>query len=138
MAWAARSCGWCQAGIERVGEWELATIYRILCRGAVIGTSELEHADAEMSVAFGRFVPRPAYTAVQAVFLLFTEALGVTNAQTDRERLERYYAARDELDLALEDANGARIPTIAIHIVDWHADNPDAEMEVEVFWARPS
>ena len=42
-------------------------------------------------------------------------------ASRDEVKLERYYAARDALDLRLEDASGRPIRTTTIHIADYES-----------------
>ena len=59
------------------------------------------------------------YELVQPVFRLFSQAVPADGSPRDEAKLERYYAARDALDLTLENAAGERIPTSVIHIVDY-------------------
>src|SRR4051812_11360020 len=40
--------------------------FEVYSHSELIGWSELEHRDPPMQVAFGRFVPTPAYSKVQA------------------------------------------------------------------------
>jgi hypothetical protein len=110
----------------------MADMYYVKCGDQPVGTSRLEHADPSMGIAFGRFYPLPAYESVRPVFLLFTQALGVTRAQTDRMRLDQYYQARDALHLTIETADGRVVPTTAIHVVDWGPSENDEPLELEI------
>jgi hypothetical protein len=104
----------------------------------VIGHSELTERDAGMGVAMGAFHPTPEYARVQQVFRLFAEANPETSAEaTDEEKLSRYYAARDALELQLAEPSGRLIRTDTIHIADYSVEaGPDA-LEVEVTLSDP-
>lgn len=105
--------------------------YLILCDGEVIGTSMLEHRDAGMGTASGKFEPAPAYAKVRAVFRLFSEAQQDTGP-ADSDILSRYYAARDELSLSVETAAGEPVSTEVVHVTDFAEEFGDDAYEVEV------
>jgi hypothetical protein len=44
----------------------MAAPFEVYSHSELIGWSELEHRDPPMGVAFGRFVPAPAYSKVQS------------------------------------------------------------------------
>jgi hypothetical protein len=127
-----------EAGMqEATGRAE--TIYHVMYRGQLIGSSHLEGRDAGMAVAFGTFEPLPAYEAVRPIFQLFTEALGA-GAQgahaVDEVKLAKYSQARDALHLTLQTAEGRVVPTSAIHIVDWGDLGREVEVHISdaTFW----
>ncbi len=94
-------------------------MFRIVARGRLIGTSELEWRDGNMAVASGIFIPAADYDAVRNVFLLFTQAAGNTRAEASEKGLSAYYRARDALELKLEAPDHTPLKTTWIHIVDW-------------------
>lgn len=108
--------------------------------GVVVGWSDLEQIEPEIGRARGRFRPGVGYELVQPVFRLFAEAVPRERAEArDEAKLSRYYRSRDALDLELFDFAGRRVPTSAIHIVDYA---PDGEPELDVliadeeYWRR--
>ena len=108
-----------------------------------IGHSDLEHADVPLRRAWGEFRPGLGYELVQPVFRLFSQAVSPDGTTRDASLLERYYKARDALNLQLVDGDGRAIKTSAIHIVDYTADNSGAdrlELDVlisdEAYWDR--
>lgn len=111
--------------------------------GVVIGWSDLEQIEPELGRAHGRFRPGVGYDLVQPVFRLYAEAVPRADAGRDEAKLERYYKSRDALRLELFDPNGRRIPTSAIHIADYSADD-GGERELDVliadaqYWERRS
>ena len=116
-------------------------MFRIVARGQLIGTSELEWRDGDMAVASGIFIPAADYDAVRNVFLLFTQASGNTRAKASQEALAAYYQARDALDLTLETSDHTPLETTWIHIVDW-GGSVSAEIEIQAqivdvsFWEQ--
>ena len=50
----------------------------------------------------------------------------------DREKLERYLAARDKLGLTLVNAAGVTIDTAAIHIADYTEERGNDALELDV------
>jgi len=48
------------------------TQFHIYSRGRLIGWSELEFGDPPMGVAFGKFIPAPAYTSIQSQVVSLT------------------------------------------------------------------
>jgi len=116
-------------------------LFRVMYNGEPVGTSSLEFRDAAMAVAFGTFHPLPSYESIRSVFLLFTDAQPESGRVADQQKLSRYYAERDALNLSLETEDGQRVETGYIHIVDWGPEH-DADLEVEVqviaetFWGH--
>ena len=99
--------------------------------GVIVGHSELEHADASLGRAHGRFRPGLGYDLVQPVFRLFAEAVPPSGAR-DEAKLERYYKARDALPLELQDTEGRPITTTTIHIADYSAERGAGEIVLDV------
>jgi hypothetical protein len=113
--------------------------YVIQCQGMVLGHSELPERDESMGVAWGIFYPAPDYSRVQSIFRLFAEATPETSAQpTDEDKVARYYAARDALQLRLTEPTGRLIRTDTIHIADYSLEGGPDAMEVEVVLDDPS
>jgi hypothetical protein len=112
--------------------------------GVVVGWSDLERIEPDVGRARGRFRPGIGYDLVQPIFRLFAEAVPRSaNVARDEVKLERYYKSRDALALELVDASGRLIPTSAIHIADYRADdNGDCELDVLIadsdYWSRRS
>jgi hypothetical protein len=108
--------------------------------GVVVGHSELESADESLGRAWGIFRPGLGYELVQPVFLLFTEAVPMQGGEPrDKEKLDRYHAARDRLGLELVDAAGRVITTSAIHIADYGGKlELDVLIGDEGYWAERS
>ena len=100
--------------------------------GIAIGYSDLEDADPALGRARGVFRPGVGYDLVQPVFSLYSEAVPKAGGEVaDKEKLERYYKARDALQLSLEDDSGRVIRTSAIHISDYaHERGGTLELDV--------
>ena len=108
-----------------------------------IGHSDLEHAEADVRRAWGGFRPGLGYELVQPVFRLFSQAVSRDGVTHDRDLLERYYKARDQLNLELVDGDGNVIKTTTIHIVDYSTGDlrPEGvELDVlisdDAYWVR--
>ncbi len=116
--------------------------HTVKLKGIIVGHSELEHIEPGTGRAWGPFRPGLGYDLVQPVFALFAQAAPKNEASRDDAKLERYYAARDALDLRLEDVTGRPIHTTTIHIADYDAaDSGNApQLEVlisdEAYWRR--
>jgi hypothetical protein len=110
--------------------------------GVIVGHSDLEHVDRGTGRAWGPFRPGLGYDLVQPVFRLFAQAIAPDGAEQDEAKLERYYKARDALNLELTDASGARIPTSVIHIADFTVEDGPSAIQLDVliadegYWAR--
>jgi hypothetical protein len=110
--------------------------------GVIVGHSELEHGERGVGRAWGAFRPGMGYDLVQPVFRLYAQAVARGGEQQDAAKLERYYAARDALNLELTDATGARIRTSAIHIADYTIEDGPSAIELDVlisdddYWDR--
>ena len=110
--------------------------HTVKMHGVVSGHSELEHGDATERRAWGRFRPGFGYELVQPVFRLYSEAVPVAGAEPrDRDKLERYHAARDKLGLVLVDATGRELATSGIHIEDYTEERGKDAMRLEVLVA---
>ena len=96
--------------------------HTVRLKGVIVGHSELENIEPGTGRAWGSFRPGLGYDLVQPVFALFAEAAPRGSA-SDEAKLERYYAARDALDLRLEDASGRPIRTTTIHIADYEGQS---------------
>src|SRR6266704_3629154 len=106
--------------------------HTVRLHGVIVGHSELEHIDPEIRRAWGTFRPGLGYDLVQPVFRLFSEAAPPGGAKKDAELLDRYYSARDALDLELQDHEGRRIRTSAIHIADYTVERGQDAVELDV------
>ena len=102
--------------------------HTVKMQGLVVGHSELEQRDVASRRAWGRFRPGLGYELVQPIFRLFSEATPMPGGEPrDEIKLARYFAARDQLPLRLEDDRGRAIKTAAIHIADYSLERgPDA------------
>jgi len=112
--------------------------------GVIIGSSELEHVEPDLGRAWGEFRPGLGYEMVQPVFRLFAQAVPRDGSGKDKEKLERYYNARDALRLELEDTVGHVIQTSAVHIADYTVEEGENALELDVlisddaYWHRRS
>ncbi len=115
--------------------------HTIRLHGVIVGHSDLVNADPIARRAWGPFRPGLGYDLVQPVFRLFAQAVPHDGSARDRALLERYYAARDALDLALE-VDGAPVKTSGIHIADYTVEEGSSAIELDVligdddYWAR--
>jgi hypothetical protein len=105
--------------------------HTVRLHGVIVGHSELEHVDREVGRAWGAFRPGLGYELVQPVFRLFAQAVPREGTK-DTALLERYYAARDALNLELVDANGTAIRTSAIHIADYTIEEGPSAISLDV------
>jgi hypothetical protein len=116
--------------------------HTVRLKGVIVGHSELEHVEPSTGRAWGSFRPGLGYELVQPVFALFAEAASRDGTSRDTAKLERYYAARDALDLKLEDATGRPIRTTTIHIADFDSGKKANAVELDVlisdddYWRR--
>ena len=91
--------------------------FEVFSHSELIGWSELEHRDPSMGVAFGRFMPTPAYLKVQAEIRASLES---------RDRL----STQSPLQIAVRTPNGAVLERIAT-IAD-ASDKYPGEIELEL------
>jgi hypothetical protein len=113
-------------------------LYTLRIQGVEIGTSDLPQFDAHLGVAYGGFLPGPAYELVQDVFRLFAEAAPVgSDGSRDEELINRYFRARDALGLELVDRGGKLISTTAIDISDYSRETGTEAYEVMVYLEDP-
>jgi hypothetical protein len=106
--------------------------HTIRLQSVIVGHSELENIEPELGRAWGAFRPGLGYELIQPVFRLFAQAVPRDGSPKNAEQLDRYYAARDALQLRLEDANGQLIRTSAIHIADYTVEEGSGALEVDV------
>jgi hypothetical protein len=107
--------------------------HTVKMHGVIIGHSELEHGDATDRRAWGPFRPGFGYELVQPVFRLFSEAVPVPGGEPhDRDKLDRYHAARDRLGLILVDLEGRQLEVAAIHIADYSEARSGGTLTLEV------
>ena len=109
--------------------------YLIVYNGEPIGTMASPGADMSMGMVQGPFIPLPAYEKVRAVFRLFSEASGMGNGTgypDDPEKLQRFYAERDALALAVTTREGLIIPTEWAHVYDFGVELGEYEGESHV------
>jgi hypothetical protein len=97
----------------------------------IVGYSELENIEPDLRRAWGAFRPGLGYELVQPVFRLFAQAVPRDGSAKNGEMLERYYSARDALQLRLEDPGGRLIRTSAIHIADYTVEEGSAALQVD-------
>lgn len=110
--------------------------------GVIVGHSDLEHSERGVGRAWGAFRPGLGYDLVQPVFRLFSQAVARDGSEQDHAMLERYYKARDALNLELTDAHGERISTSTIHIADYTIEDGPSAIHLDVlisddsYWDR--
>jgi hypothetical protein len=116
--------------------------HTVRLHGVVVGSSELEHAEPDLGRAWGALRPGLGYEMVQPVFRLFAQAVPRDGSAKNKEMLERYYKARDALQLQLEDTDGRIIHTSAVHIADYTVEEGESALELDVlisddaYWQR--
>ncbi|HMA23299.1 MAG: hypothetical protein ACM37U_04785 [Gemmatimonas sp.] len=116
--------------------------HTIRLQSVIVGYSELENIEPDLGRAWGAFRPGLGYELVQPVFRLFAQAVPREGSAKNTEMLERYYSARDALDLHLEDSGGRVIRTSAIHIADYTVEEGSAALQLDVliseetYWAQ--
>ena len=115
--------------------------HTVRLHGVIVGHSELENVEPDVGRAWGRFRPGLGYELVQPVFRIFAQAVP-RDGTTDNTLLERYYSARDALNLELLGADGNAIRTSAIHIADYTIEEGPAAIALdvlipdEVYWSQ--
>jgi hypothetical protein len=98
--------------------------------GVIVGHSDLENIEQGTGRAWGAFRPGLGYELVQPVFRLFAQA-APRGAEPNPAMLDRYYKARDALNLELVDAQDRRIDTSAIHIADYTVEEGPEAIELD-------
>jgi hypothetical protein len=89
--------------------------FEVLANGVVVGSSELEVGDAPMGVAAGRFLPHPAYSAIQPLVV------------------EGRDSSQAHLALVVRVTEGAEIPSEGgVRITDYSTELGDEGIEIEV------
>ena len=105
--------------------------HTVRLHGVIVGHSELEHSEPDIGRAWGQFRPGLGYEVVQPVFRLFAQAVPRDGTQ-DKVLLERFYSARDALELELIAADGTAIKTSAIHIEDYTIEEGPTAIALDV------
>lgn len=113
-------------------------MYRVMYAGQPLGVTELEGRDPEKGMAYGTFLPLPAYDRVRPIFHLFVQALRGNGRAPDDALLAQYYRARDALHLTLQTDSGVTIPTIAIQILDMRGVWDVEGCAIEVWISDPT
>jgi hypothetical protein len=106
--------------------------HTVRLHGVIVGHSDLENVEPELGRAWGVFRPGVGYELVQPVFRLFSQAVPHDGSSKNAAGLERYYEARAELNLELQDGSGRPLRTAAIHIVDYSAESGGAPLQLDV------
>jgi len=98
----------------------------------IVGHSDLENVESELGRAWGIFRPAEGYELVRPVFRLFARAVPQDGSARNAAGLERYYKARDALNLELQDGGGRTLRTSAIHIVDYSVESAETPLRLDV------
>ena len=106
--------------------------HTVRLHGVIVGHSDLENVEPALGRAWGVFRPGAGYELVQPVFGLFAEAAPHDGSARNTAGLERYYKARDALNLELLDGSGRTLRTSAIHIVDYSGEAGGAPIQLDV------
>jgi hypothetical protein len=106
--------------------------------GVTVGHSELDDREPELGRARGAFRPGLGYELVQPVFRIYAHAVPPGGPPADELALQRYYKARDALNLELVDASGRVIKTSAIHIEDYTVEAGPAAITLDVLIKDPA
>src|SRR3954470_21919141 len=109
--------------------------HTVRLHGVIVGHSELEHVEPDLGRAWGEFRPGLGYELVQPVFRIFSKAVPRDGGPKDDVALERYYSARDALNLELTDSAGKVIRTSAIHIADYTVEAGPSAITLDVLIA---
>jgi hypothetical protein len=116
--------------------------HTVRLHGVIVGHSELDKREPELGRARGAFRPGLGYELVQPVFRIYSHAVPLGGAAKDEVALQRYYKARDALNLELVDARGRVIQTSVIHIEDYTVEAGPAAITLDVltkdgeFWGE--
>jgi hypothetical protein len=113
--------------------------YTVKLHGIAVGRSDLEHLEPKTGFARGAFHPATGYQLVQDVFRLYGEAVPDTpGSVADPDKLQRYYQARDALQLELIDPAGHPVEGVAVHVYERRGQDGAMELEVHItdpaFW----
>jgi hypothetical protein len=106
--------------------------HTVRLHGVIVGHSDLENAEPQLGRAWGVFRPAEGYELVQSVFRLFAQAVPPDGSARNAAGLERYYRARDALNLELQDGSGWTLRTSAIHIVDYTVESGGTPLQLDV------
>jgi hypothetical protein len=95
--------------------------FHIIFNEQLIGESNLENHDKGMNIYSGKFWPTVDYRLVKPVYLLFGHAT-INPSKVDESLLNKYYQARDKLNLKVLDEGHQLFPSESIHIIDYSFD----------------
>jgi hypothetical protein len=113
--------------------------YTVKLHGIAVGRSDLERLEPDNGFARGAFHPATGYQLVQDVFRLYGEAVPDTpGGVADPDKLQRYYRARDALQLELIDPDGRAVAGATVHVFERRGEDGALELEVHIadlaFW----
>ena len=117
--------------------------HTVRLHGVIVGHSELDDREPEVGRARGAFRPGLGYELVQPVFRIYSHAVPPDGSTKDEVALQRYYKARDALNLELVDASGSVIKTSVIHIEDYTVEAGPQAIVLDVlikdpeYWSKP-
>ena len=111
--------------------------HTVRLHGVIVGHSELDDREPEVGRARGAFRPGLGYELVQPVFRIYAHAVPLGGSPKDEVGLQRYYKARDALNLELVDASGRVIKTSAIHIEDYTVEAGPSAITLDVLIKDP-
>ena len=87
--------------------------FAIYAREVLVGHSMLEHGDPPMGVAFGVFLPNPAYASI-------------------RHECQVNHADQSSLHLHAQTESGIQIPCVGVGILDYSSELDPPYIEVNV------
>ena len=111
--------------------------HTVRLHGVIVGHSELDEREPEVGRARGAFRPGLGYELVQPVFRIYAHAVPPGGSPKDEVALQRYYKARDALNLELVDASGRVIKTSTIHIEDYTVEAGPQAITLDVLIKDP-
>ena len=124
---------------RRITLYHVTMTYTLRLHGIAIGRSDLDRLDPAAGFARGTFSPATGYQLVQDVFRLYADAVPETpGAVANPEKLQRYYKARDALQLELIDPDGRIVSGTTVHVYERGGRDDALELEVHIadsaFW----
>ena len=113
--------------------------YTVRLHGIAVGRSDLDRVDPEAGFARSSFTPATGDQLVQDVFRLYADAVPETpGAVADPDKLQRYYKARNTLQLDVIDSDGNVVPETTVHVYERAGSDDALKLEVHIadagFW----